>query len=295
MNLVPQIFAILESGRAYKVLLVPKAPILMKIGRYMSPAEPATPVAPQDVRDTLSGLATMGNYQIIMGTSRASDGTFTVSTQDLGRIRVNFIIQRGTPVVFVERIPSRIPTLKDVVPDAEAFKGLLEIMESKTGIVLFTGSDTDGVADVVYAVLKHVNDNDKKVIYTVEKPLRYLLNNNKSVVIQREVKVDVETTAYGVIQSLYLEADIAYVDDIPDRETLENLIQVANRETLCLVRYPSWTPVLAVRSLHHLHASEGLFAQVLKELVMGVIHLEERGKIVLYTSQADKDALFYGD
>ncbi len=295
MNLVPQILTILQSGKAQKVLLVPKSPILMKIGKYMAPTDPTSIASPQDVRDTLSGLATMANYQIIMGSSKASDGTFTISNQELGRIRVNFIIQRGTPVIFIERTPSRIPLLREVVPEAETLKGLLELLEARTGVILFTGSDTDGVSDVIYAALKHVNDTKNRVIYTVEKPLRYLLNNKKSVVIQREVKVDVENMAQGIIQSQFLEADILYVDDIPDKESLENIIQVANRETLCLVRFPSWTPILAIKALHHLHASEALFLQVLKELVLGVVHLEDRGKLILYTSPSEKDALFYGD
>ncbi len=295
MNLVPQILSVLKSGRAQKVLLVPKTPILMKVGKRMTPADPNAIASPQDVRDTLTGLATMANYQIIMGSSRASDGTFTSSTQDLGRIRVNFIIQRGTPVIFVERVPSRIPALREAVPEAETLKDLLELLESKTGVVLFTGSDADGVSDVIYAALKHVNDTQNRIVYTVEKPLRYLLNNNKSVVIQREVKVDVESVAQGIIQSQFLETDILYVDDIPDRESLENLIQVANRETLCLARFPSRTPMLAIKALHHLHSSESLFIQVLRELILGVVHMEERGKLILYTSPAEKDALFYGD
>ncbi len=295
MNLVPRILDILESGRTRKILLVPKAPLLMKIGKYTSPADPKTVVSPQDVRDTLSGLATMGNYQILIGSSKASDGTFTISTQDLGRIRVNFIIQRGTPVIFVERIPSQIPSLGETVPDANVAKRLTKLITAKTGVILFTGSDADGVADVIYSLLKHTNEKEKKVIYTVENPLRYLLNNKKSVVIQREVKVDVETVSHGVIQSLFLETDIAYIDNIPDRETMENVIQVANRETLCLLRYPSWTPLLAIKGLQNLHPSDDLFYHVLKELVMGVVHLEERGKLRLYTSQAEKDALFHGD
>ena len=295
MNLVPQILNILESGKTRKVLLVPKSPILMKVGRYTSPAQPASVVSPQDVRDTLSALATMGNYQILIGSSKASDGTFTISTHDLGRIRVNFIIQRGTPVIFVERIPSQIPTLEETIMDVNTIKHLTKLATLKTGLILFTGSDADSVADVIYSLLKHINATEKKIIYTVENPLRYLLNNRKSVVLQREVKVDVETTAHGVIQSLFLETDIVYVDNIPDRETLENTIQVANRDTLCLLRYPSWTPLLALKGLQHLHPSKDLFLQVLKELVMGIVHLEERGKLNIYRSQAEKDALFYGD
>jgi len=294
MNLLNQVFSILESGKTRKILLVPKAPILMKMGKYMTPAEPTSPISPQDVKDTLSALATMGNYQIIVGSSKASDGTFTIVSRELGRVRVNFIIQRGTPVIFLERIPSTISELKEIVPETEAYK-IQRLTKSKSGIILFTGSDTDGVAEVIYAVLKQVNDQEKKVIYTVEKPLRFLLNNNKSAVIQREVGVDVETMAQGVIQSLFLEANITYVDDIPDRETLENSLQVANRETLCLMRYPSWTPSLAIKSLCHLHGSESLFLQVLRELIVGIVHLEERGKVTVYTSQAEKDAFFHGN
>ncbi len=295
MNLVPQILNILESGKTRKVLLVPKSPILMKVGKYTSPAQPASVVSPQDVRDTLSGLATMGNYQILIGSSKAGDGTFTISTQDLGRIRVNFIIQRGTPVIFIERIPSVIPPLTETLHDETSIKAILELIKANTGLILFTGSDADSVAEVIYSILKHVNDHEKKVIYTVENPLRYLLNNNKSVVVQREVKVDVESTAQGILQSLLLETDLLYVDDIPDRDALENLIHVASRGTLCLVKYPSWTPLLAIKRILRLKVSDTLLPQLFNELILRVVHLKERGKIIILSSQKEKDALFYGN
>jgi len=292
MNLTPKIMEIMQMGRDQKILMVPKSPLLLRIGRITSPLDPH-PVLPQDVKDTLSGLATIANYQIVVGSGKASNGTFTFSTHDVGRLRVNFIIQRGTPVIFVERVPSQIPPINERIPQVEVKRRLMGLLEAETGIILFTGSNTEETAEVVSAVLKHINDNENKILCTVERPLRYILNNNKSVVIQREVGVDVDNVAHGINQSSFLEADVLYISDIPDKKSLDELIQVANRRTLCLVRFPAWSPSLAIKSLQHLHGSPDLFSQVVKELLLGVVHLGKKGEMTLYTRQ-EKEALLHG-
>ncbi len=292
MNLTPKIMETMQTGMAQKILIVPKSPMLLRIGRITSPLDPYT-VSPQDVKDTLSGLATIANYQIVVGSGKISNGTFTLSTHDVGRLRVNFIIQRGTPVIFVERVPSQIPSINERIPQVEVKRRLVGLLEAETGIILFTGNDAEETAEVVYAVLKNINDNENKILCTVEKPLRYILNNKKSVVIQREVGVDVDSVAHGINQSSFLKADILYISDIPDKKSLDELIQVANKRTLCLVMFPSWSPSLAIKSLQHLHGSPDLFSQVVKELLLGVIHLGEKGAMTLYT-QEDKEALLHG-
>jgi len=282
----------MQMGRAQKILMVPKSPLLLRIGRITSPLDPHL-VSPQDARDTLTGLATVANYQVVVGSGKYSSGTFILSTHDVGRLRVNFIIQRGTPVISVEKASSQIPPINERIPQVEVKRRLMGLLEADAGIILFTGSNTEETAEVVYALLKHINDNENKILCTVEKPLRYILNNSKSVVIQREVGVDVDNIAHGINQSSFLEADVLYISNIPDKESLDELIQVANRGTLCLARFLACSPSLAIKSLQHLHGSPDLLSQVVRELFLGVVHMGKEGEITLYTRQ-EKEALLHG-
>ncbi len=292
MNLSPRIIETLQTGKGDKILLVPKSPLLLRMGGTVVPSG-LPPVTPQDVRETLSGLATIANYQIVASAGKTTHGTFTLSTQDVGRLRVNFIIQRGTPVVFIERLSSHIPALLECIPNPELQDRIAHLIENETGIILFTGSKASEVAEVIYAILKHINDTKNQIIYTVEKPIQYILNNNESVVIQREVGVDVESMALGISQGSFLEADILYVSDAPDRESVVKLIEAANRATLCLLRFPAWSPSLAIKLLRHLYGDEDLFSQVVRELLPAVVQIVQKKEIVLYTGQ-EKEALLHG-
>ena len=282
----------MQMGRAQKILMVPNTPLLFRVDRVTGPLEPH-PISPQDAKDTLTGLATIANYQVVVGSGRYSSGTFILSTHEVGRLRVNFIIQRGTPVISVEKASSQIPSIDELVPQEEVKRRLMDLLEADTGIVLFTGSNAEETAEVIYALLKHINDNEKKILCTVEKPLRYILNNGKSVVIQREVGLDVDNIAHGINQSSFLEADVLYISNIPDKESLDELIQVANRGALCLARFLACSPSLAIKSLQHLHGSPDLLSQVVRELFLGVVHMGKEGEITLYTRQ-EKEALLHG-
>lgn len=294
MNLTPKIMQLMQMNKAQKILMVmvPKSPLLLRIGRVISLLD-SQPVSPQDVKDTLIGLATIANYQVVVGSGKYSSGAFTFSTHDLGRLRVNFIIQRGTPVISVERASSHVPPINERIPQVEVKRRLMGLLDAEVGIIFFTGSDAERMGEVVYTLLKHINDNEEKILCTVEKPLCYILNNSKSVVIQREVGVDVDNIAHGINQSSFLEADVLYISDIPDKESLDELIQVANSGTLCLARFLAWSPSLAIKFLQYLHGSPDLLSQVVRELFLGVVHLDKKGEIILYTGR-EKEALLHG-
>jgi len=293
MNLAPKVFSLLERG-INRVILVPKSPILIRTEeKEVIPAHPETVTSPQDVRDTLGGLATLANYQLVMGATRASEGTFSFSTSELGRLRVNFIIQRGTPVVCVERLPLEIPDINSLFEDSENLKQLLGLLELDTGILLFTDIDEEFISMVILSLLKYINNNKSKIIYTVEKPIRYLLNNNRSVVIQREVEVDVENFPNGIYQALHLNADILYTSDIPNTSTLSSLITLANKGTLCLVQYPSLSPALAVNTLARIYGDPVGFKQIVKDLFQAIVSLSA-GKLSLVVRKEDKESLLYG-
>lgn len=292
MNLTPKVLSLLQTG-SNRVILVPKTPMLIRRGKEVAPAEPAVITSPQDVRDTLGGLATLANYHLILGSTRASEGTFSLSTTELGRLRINFIIQRGTPVVYVERIPLDIPSLNSIFSDPENLKNMLDILKFEAGIVLFTGTNVEFLSTAILSALKHINESEPKIIYTVEKPLRYLLNNDKSVVVQREVEVDVDSFPNGILQALYLKPDILYSSDIPDAPTLHSLVKLANREVLCIAQFPSLSPMLAIRALGQLYGDTEGFSQVLRELIQGVVSLSGEEVSVL-VGRDNRESLLYG-
>jgi|GEM_PF-520253 Tfp pilus assembly ATPase PilU len=296
MNKAPQVLSVFQRGTVQKLLLVPNSPLLIKEKELM-PLDTAV-LTPQDVVDTLQGLATIANYQIIMGSSKASQGSFTTSSHGVGRLKINFIIQRGTPVVLIEKPPLEVPDIRNLIKDPDLFRRLSELLEEHAGIILFTGSSLDAMSDVVYSVLRYINNTESKLIYTVEKPLRYLVKNSKSAVIQREVGVDVGTIEEGIVQSQLLSVDLLYVSDIPDKPSLDKLIQVANRGTLCLAVYPSLSPLMAFSALSHLHASQDLFGQIWENLVLGVLCIdghEEGMTIRLLSTPEEKVGIIHGD
>ncbi|WP_417382728.1 type IV pilus twitching motility protein PilT [Gimesia sp.] len=139
------------------------------------------------------------------------------------RFRVNLFIQLGFPGMVSRKIERSIPN----------FDGLYlpPVMESlckfDQGMVLLAGVTGSGKSTTIASMLNWVNDNYRKHILTIEDPIEFVYTQNKCLINQREVGIDVKDFEIAMKHAVRQDPDIMLVGEMRDMETFSTAIHAA--------------------------------------------------------------------
>src|SRR5262245_39365918 len=159
---------------------------------------------------------------------------------ELGRFRVNVFYQRGELQAALRLIPPRVRQIRELnlPPIIERIAG------ERRGLVLVTGTTGSGKSTTLAAMIDHVNRSVDRHVITVEDPIEYVHEDDKSLVTQREIGVDCMSFAAGLKGALRQDPDVILVGEMRDLETIETAILAAE------------TGHLVMSTLHTLDAAE---------------------------------------
>ncbi len=238
MNYMPYIINYLSTKEDITELyLVPKAFITERRGNKLVRASDFL-LNPEDIRDTL--IALRSHTPSTLG-PLGKEGVFSLGIQTIGRFRVSYITQRGSYVVHIVKTPYNIPPINNLCQDKNGLKNLEDIVRLHTsGVIIFQSKNQALTSTFVYSFLQSICERYNKVIYILESPLSFLLKHGQSLVIQREVGVDVENFEEGVRDAFYINPDILYLGQrelIPQKE-VEYLKRLVEEETLIFLNLP---------------------------------------------------------
>ncbi|MFZ0034548.1 MAG: type IV pilus twitching motility protein PilT [Sedimentisphaerales bacterium] len=168
------------------------------------------------------------------------DLDFSTTIDGGHRFRVNAHYQRETIAISFRVIPKHIPSIDDLNLPPIA-KGLTDLPR---GLVLVTGHTGSGKSTTLAAMVGLINKKYKKRIVTLEDPIEYLLENDKSMIEQREVGFDCPDFASGLRHALRQDPNIIMVGEMRDLETTSSTITAAE------------TGHLVFSTLHTINASQ---------------------------------------
>ncbi|MCD5380544.1 PilT/PilU family type 4a pilus ATPase [Candidatus Gracilibacteria bacterium] len=155
---------------------------------------------------------------------------FGIDMKGYSRFRVNAFVQRDGYAVVFRPIKSELPTFEQLgVPPQ-----VLDFVEKKHGLILVTGSVGSGKSTTLAALLKHINQNHKKHIITIEDPVEFIHKNDKSLVEQREVGTDTHSFYNGLKYALRQASDVILVGEMRDLETFRLALRAAETGNLVL-------------------------------------------------------------
>lgn len=155
---------------------------------------------------------------------------FAIMVEGVARFRVNVFTQQGRAGMILRIINTTIPNLASLgVPDV-----LKTIIMEKRGLVIVVGATGSGKSTTLAAMLGHRNQNQAGHIITIEDPIEFVHEHNKSIITQREVGVDTEDWHAALKNTLRQAPDVILIGEIRDRETMEYAVAFAETGHLCL-------------------------------------------------------------
>ncbi|MFM7140421.1 MAG: type IV pilus twitching motility protein PilT, partial [Alphaproteobacteria bacterium] len=217
-------------------LKVDSAPVLRRYGTLA--VEPSLPVlSAEDLRSIVAEMADPAQMERL---DRQRQLDLGYGTHDLGRFRVNVYHQRGELRVAFRWIPTKIRSLSELgMPESVA-----QIATGSRGLILVTGTTGSGKTTTLAAMIDLLNKTEADHIITIEDPIEYVHVDQKSMVSQREVGVDVVSFADGLRGALRQDPGTILIGEMRDLETIEAAILSAE------------TGHLVMSTLHTLDAPE---------------------------------------
>jgi twitching motility protein PilT len=141
----------------------------------------------------------------------------------VSRFRVNVYRQKGSYAACLRALGNSIPALEKL--------GLPPVMEEMSrkpkGLVLVTGPTGSGKTTTLASLLDNINHTRAEHILTIEDPIEFTYQNDRSVIHQREVNEDTHSFANALRAALREDPDVILVGELRDLETIQLAITAA--------------------------------------------------------------------
>ena len=178
------------------------------------------PCTAEDTERLMKSIASVDNQQELQEVGGAD---FGFAFEDVARFRVSIFKQRGYVGLVLRLIPRKILTFEEIgLPN-----GLKEVITQPRGLILVTGPTGSGKSTSLATMIDYININYDHHIVTIEDPIEYYHTHKKSIIMQREVGVDVPTFSEALRRVLRQDPDVILVGEMRDLETMQAAITAA--------------------------------------------------------------------
>jgi twitching motility protein PilT len=173
--------------------------------------------------DTMALMKSITPERIQQEFEETGSGDFGFAFGTESRFRVSVFKQKGFASIVLRRIPSKLLTFEQIgLP-----KMAEQICRRPRGIFLVTGPTGSGKTTTLACMINHINENFDRHIITMEDPIEYYHNHKKSIVVQREVGVDVPSFSEALRRALRQDPDVMLVGEMRDLATIGSAITAA--------------------------------------------------------------------
>jgi len=141
----------------------------------------------------------------------------------LCRLRFNYFQHKdGFGMVF-RYIPKEVPKFEDLnLPQS-----ILKTTQYDSGLVIVCGKTSKGKSTTLASLIQKINITEKKHIITIEEPIEFEFQDQKSIIHQREVPTHVESYTKATQECLRQNADIIYISELKEKEAIEKALEAA--------------------------------------------------------------------
>ena len=139
------------------------------------------------------------------------------------RFRVNLFQQRGRLSLVARRVNNNDPQLRGSRPPARPGRD----HQYDQGIIILAGVTGSGKSTTIASMLQYINERERLHIVTIEDPIEFTFKDDKSIINQREVGIDVIDWDTALKHAVRQDPDIILVGEMRDRETFSAAMHAA--------------------------------------------------------------------
>ncbi len=143
--------------------------------------------------------------------------------EDRARFRINIFFQRGDVSIAMRYISNKISTIEELcLPPI-----LHELIRPSQGFILITGPSSQGKSTTMAALVDEINHTRSVHMITIEDPIEYVFDDDRSIIDQREVYKDTMSFATALKATFRQDPDVIMVGEMRDPETISTAITAA--------------------------------------------------------------------
>ena len=263
---VVSLLRLAKSKSASDLHLVAFSPPLFRVDGLLKPATGMEPLTPNDTRSCFEQIATEKQksdfYQHL-------ELDFGYGIEDVGRLRCNVAMQRGTVSMVIRLLPMAIATIDDLkLPPV-----CKELVLRRSGMIVVSGPTGSGKSTTLAAMLDHLNNTETRRVVTIEDPVEYVYSSRKCTFTQRELGSDTFSFAEALKHVLRQDPDVILIGEMRDPDTAAAALTIAETGHLVLTTgHAGSAPGAMERIIDLFPIDERALAQSrLSTLILGVL------------------------
>ena len=150
------------------------------------------------------------------------------------RLRVNVFTSQNHYGIVMRIINEHALDLNTIgFPDFQLQK-IKEILTYPRGLILVVGPTGSGKSTTLAAMIDYINKNYNKHIITIEDPIEYVYQRQRSIITQRELGKDTPSFQKALAGALRQDPDVILVGEMRDLATIEAAVSAAETGHLVL-------------------------------------------------------------
>jgi twitching motility protein PilT len=153
-----------------------------------------------------------------------ADFAYTLDVEGTNwRFRVNLMQQLGHVGLVARKVNSWIPDFANLnLPQS-----IERLCHYDQGMILLAGVTGSGKSTTIASMLNYINQNYRKHILTLEDPIEFVFTEDKCLINQREIGMDVVDFEIGMKHAVREDPDVMLVGEMRDKETFMTAIHAA--------------------------------------------------------------------
>jgi twitching motility protein PilT len=188
-----------------------RSPVI-RVAGFLIPLEKIPPLTRDDMYSILDVILTPEDKQVFI---RDKEIDFSYAHVNV-RFRGNGFFRQGKPAVAMRLITSHIRTLEEL-----NLPPVLEDFTKKTqGFFLCVGPVGQGKSTTLASMIEMINNDRLEHILTIEDPIEYEYIPKKSIIDQREVRIDTKDFHTALISMFREDINVVLIGEMRDLDTM---------------------------------------------------------------------------
>lgn len=173
--------------------------------------------------DTRGYLKELVNPDFIKSFMERKELDFSYAFEGVARFRGNAFFQQGHISIALRFIPKQIKSFDELkIPPI-----LAEFARKKQGFFLVVGPVGQGKSTTLSSMIELINEERAEHIVTIEDPIEYTYEQKKSIIDQREVRIDTADFSTALISVLREDVNVILVGEMRGPETMVAAVTAA--------------------------------------------------------------------